>query len=161
MIRKGVQADLPQVLNLVKELAEYEKTPAEVEVTVEEMINWGFGKDKIFEFFVLEKENKIIGIALYYYKYSTWKGKCLFLEDIIVTESERCKGYGQLLFNVVAKVAKEQKVRRMEWQVLEWNTPAIKFYEKYNSVIDPEWMNCKLTYEQLQSFEETVTRRQN
>ncbi|MGZ3898952.1 MAG: N-acetyltransferase family protein [Bacteroidia bacterium] len=152
MIRKGVQADLPKVLGLVKELAIYEKAPAEVEVTVDEMINWGFGKDKLFEFFVLEKENKIIGMALYYYKYSTWKGKCLFLEDIIVTESERCKGYGQLLFNEVAKVAKEQKVRRMEWQVLEWNTPAIKFYEKYNSVIDPEWMNCKLTYEQLQGF---------
>ncbi|MGZ4042846.1 MAG: N-acetyltransferase family protein [Bacteroidia bacterium] len=152
MIRKGVQADLPKVLGLVKELAIYEKAPAEVEVTVDEMINWGFGKDKLFEFFVLEKENKIIGMALYYYKYSTWKGKCLFLEDIIVTESERCKGYGQLLFNEVAKVAKEQKVRRMEWQVLEWNKPAIKFYEKYNSVIDPEWMNCKLTYEQLQGF---------
>lgn len=151
-VRKGVQADLPHVLTLVKELAEYEKALAEVEVTVNEMMNWGFGEDKLFEFFVLEKESKIIGIALYYYKYSTWKGKCLFLEDIIVTEKERGRGYGKLLFNEVAKVAKEQKVRRMEWQVLEWNTPAIKFYEKYNSVIDPEWMNCKLTYDQLQSF---------
>ncbi|MBA3663610.1 MAG: GNAT family N-acetyltransferase [Bacteroidetes bacterium] len=149
-IRKGVEADLPQVLGLVKELAEYEKAPDEVEVTVQEMVNWGFGNDKLFEFFVLEKENKIIGIALYYYKYSTWKGKCLFLEDIIITESERRNGYGKLLFDKVAEIAKTQKVRRMEWQVLEWNTPAIKFYEKYNSVMDAEWMNCKLTYEQLQ-----------
>ncbi|MCW3075882.1 MAG: N-acetyltransferase [Bacteroidetes bacterium] len=152
-IRKGVEADLSQVLYLIKELAHYEKAPDEVEVTHEEMHNWGFGKDKIYEFFVLEKETKIIGMALYYYKYSTWKGKCLFLEDIIVTESERGAGYGKLLFNEVAKVAKYEKVRRMEWQVLEWNTPAISFYKKYDSVIDPEWMNCKLTFEQLQNFE--------
>jgi GNAT superfamily N-acetyltransferase len=151
-VRKGTEADLPGVLALIRELAEYEKAPGEVEVTITEMINWGFGKDKLFDFFVLEKENSIIGIALYYYKYSTWKGKCLFLEDIIVTEKERGNGYGKLLFNAVARVAKEQKVRRMEWQVLEWNTPAISFYEKYNSVIDPEWMNCKLTFDQLQNF---------
>jgi GNAT superfamily N-acetyltransferase len=161
MIRKGVEADLPQVLDLVKELAEYEKAPAEVEVTINEMINWGFGNDRIFEFFVLEKEERIIGIALYYYKYSTWKGKCLFLEDIIITENERGKGYGKLLFNEVAKVAREKKVRRMEWQVLEWNEPAIKFYRKYDSVIDPEWMNCKLTYAQLQSFDGEINRGQN
>jgi len=151
-IRKGVEADLPHILNLIKELAEFEKAPDEVQVTVAEMSNWGFGKDKIFDFFVLEKENRIIGLALYYYKYSTWKGKCLFLEDIIVTESERCKGYGKLLFNEVVNVAKRDGVRRMEWQVLEWNTPAIEFYKKYNAVIDPEWMNCKLTYDQIQMF---------
>jgi GNAT superfamily N-acetyltransferase len=151
-IRKGTEADLPAVLGLIRELAEYEKAPGEVEVTIEEMLNWGFGTDKIFEFFVLEKENKIVGLALYYYKYSTWKGKCLFLEDIIVTEKERGNGYGKILFNAVARVAKEQKVRRMEWQVLEWNKPAIGFYEKYNSALDPEWVNCKLTYDQLQNF---------
>jgi GNAT superfamily N-acetyltransferase len=161
MIRKGVETDLPQVLDLVKELAEYEKAPAEVEVTINEMINWGFGNDRIFEFFVLEKEKRIIGIALYYYKYSTWKGKCLFLEDIIITENERGKGYGKLLFNEVAKVAREKKVRRMEWQVLEWNEPAIKFYRKYDSVIDPEWMNCKLTYAQLQSFDGEINKGQS
>lgn len=152
-LRKGVEADLPQVLSLIKELAEYEKAPDEVEVSIQEMINWGFGKDKLFEFFVLEKGISIVGIALYYYKYSTWKGKCLFLEDIIVTETERKNGYGKLLFNAVAKVAKQERVRRMEWQVLEWNAPAINFYKKYNSVIDPEWLNCKLTFDQLQNFE--------
>ena len=93
-IRVGVQRDLPRVLELVKELAVFEKAPNEVEVTLDEMVNWGFGDDKIFDFFVLEKESSIIGIAVYYYKYSTWKGKCLFLEDIIVTESERKNGYG-------------------------------------------------------------------
>lgn len=150
--RKGTEADLPFVLELIRELAAYERAPHEVEVSVEEMKNWGFGKDRIFEFFVMEKEKKIIGIALYYYKYSTWKGKCLFLEDIIITESERKNGYGQLLFNEVVKVAQREKVRRMEWQVLEWNEPAIQFYKKYNSHMDGEWINCKLTFDQLQSM---------
>lgn len=150
-IRVGTENDIPRVLELVKELAVFEKAPNEVEVTVSEMTNWGFGQDKIFDFFVLEKENVIVGIALYYYKYSTWKGKCLFLEDIIVTENERKNGYGKLLFNEVVKVAKAQKVRRMEWQVLDWNTPAIEFYKKYESHLDGEWINCKLTYDQLQA----------
>lgn len=151
-LRKGVEADLPQVLGLIKELAAYENAPDEVDVTIEEMMNWGFGKNNLFEFYVLEKGVTIIGIALYYYKYSTWKGKCLFLEDIIVTESERKNGYGKILFNAVAKVAKEQHVRRMEWQVLDWNKPAISFYEKYKAVLDGEWINCKLTFDQLQNF---------
>lgn len=150
-IRKGTEKDLPEILMLIKELAEYEKAPDEVEATTEEMKNW-FSNEKVFDFFVLEKDNRIIGLALYYYKYSTWKGKCIFLEDIIVTEKERGKGYGKLLFNEVAAVARQEKVRRMEWQVLEWNTPAIEFYKKYETVIDPEWLNCKLTYEQLQDF---------
>ena len=151
-IRKGVEADLEQVLGLVKELAAYEKAPDEVEVTIAEMHNWGFGKDKVFEFFVAEHEHKIIGIALYYYKYSTWKGKCLFLEDIIVTESYRRYGLGSKLFNEVALVAKQQQVRRMEWQVLDWNEPAINFYKKYSAHLDGEWINGKLTHSQLQSF---------
>jgi N-acetylglutamate synthase-like GNAT family acetyltransferase len=127
IIRIGVKSDLPRVLELIKELAVFENAPNEVEVSVDEMMNWGFGQDKIFDFFVLEKESVIVGIAVYYYKYSTWKGKCLFLEDIIVTESEHKNGYGKLLFNEVVKVAKAKKVRRMEWQVLDWNTAAIEF----------------------------------
>jgi len=151
-IRKGTEADLPQVLGLVKELAVYEKAPDEVEVTVSEMQNWGFGKDKVFEFFVAEDKTNIIGIALYYYKYSTWKGKCLFLEDIIITEKYRRYGLGSKLFNEVALIAKKQQVRRMEWQVLDWNEPAINFYKKYNAHLDVEWINGKLTHAQLQSF---------
>ena len=151
-IRKGIEADLEQVLGLVKELAAYEKAPNEVEVTIEEMHNWSFGKDKVFEFFVAEHEHKIIGIALYYYKYSTWKGKCLFLEDIIVTEAYRRYGLGSKLFNQVALVAKQQQVRRMEWQVLDWNEPAINFYKKYSAHLDGEWINGKLSHTQLQTF---------
>lgn len=152
IIRIGVKSDLPRVLELVKELAVFENAPNEVEVSVDEMVNWGFGQDKIFDFFVLEKAKVIVGIAVYYYKYSTWKGKCLFLEDIIVTESERKNGYGKLLFNEVVKVAKAKKVRRMEWQVLDWNTAAIEFYKKYQANLDGEWINCKLTFDQIQSM---------
>lgn len=148
-IRKGTISDIPAALTLVKELAAYEKAPDEVEVSVAEMENWGFGKDKVFDFFVALDNDVTVGLALYYYKYSTWKGKCLFLEDIIVTEKLRGKGIGKLLFEEIIKVAKQDKVRRMEWQVLDWNEPAINFYKKYNAVLDGEWVNCKLTNHHL------------
>lgn len=151
-IRKGTPSDIPQALHLVRELAAFENAPNEVEVTVEEMTEWGFGKDKQFDFFVALENNVIIGIALYYFKYSTWKGKCLFLEDIIVTENRRGKGIGKLLFDQVVTVAKETKVRRMEWQVLDWNTTAIEFYKKYGAHLDGEWVNCKLTNHQLEKM---------
>ncbi len=152
LIRIGTVNDLPQVLNLIKDLAAFENEPNEVEVTITEMQNWGFGKDKIYDFFVLEIDNKIIGLALYYFKYSTWKGKCLFLEDIIVKENVRNKGYGKKLFNAVVEVAKNTGVKRMEWQVLDWNKNAIEFYNKYQANLDSKWLNCKLNYSQLQSM---------
>ena len=150
-VRKGKETDLPRVLQLIKELAIYERAPDEVEVTLEEMKHWGFGKDKVFDFFVAETGNQIVGIALYYFKYSTWKGKCLFLEDIIVTEAFRGLGLGSALFEAVMKVAGKQQLRRMEWQVLEWNEPALNFYKKYQAHMDAEWVNGKLTYQQLQA----------
>ena len=152
LIRIGTVKDLPQVLNLIKDLAAFENEPNEVEVTITEMQNWGFGKDKIFDFFVIEIDNEIIGLALYYFKYSTWKGKCLFLEDIIVKENVRNKGYGKKLFNAVVEVAKNTGVKRMEWQVLDWNKNAIEFYNKYQANLDSKWLNCKLNYSQLQSM---------
>lgn len=150
IIRKGTTGDIHELLRLIKELATYEKAPDEVIVTEEILLEDGFGPNKIFDFFVAEYQKKVIGIALYYTKYSTWKGKCIFLEDIIVTEEMRCKGIGLLLFNEVKKIAKKKNVPRLEWQVLEWNRPAINFYKKQNSYLDPEWVNCKLTQEQLQ-----------
>ena len=151
-IRKGIESDIEQALHLIKELALYEKAPDEVEVTPAEMLAWGFGKDKIFDFFVAEENNIIIGMALYYFKYSTWKGKCLFLEDIIVTENQRGKGIGKLLFDKIIQISKETNVRRMEWQVLDWNEPALNFYNKYNATLDGEWINGKLTNEQLNNL---------
>lgn len=151
-IRKGLISDLPDVLNLVNELAVYEKAPNEVAVTTEEMEIDGFGENPLFKFFVAEIDHKIIGMSLYYIKYSTWKGKCVFLEDLIITEEFRKFGVGKKLFDEVVKVAKEMKARRLEWQVLEWNEPAIKFYKKLNSTLDPEWINCKLVDDQIQNY---------
>lgn len=152
-IRQGTPADLPRALELVKELAEYEKAPLEVENTVEEMLKDGFGAHPVFYLLVAELEGTIEGIAIWYYKYSTWKGKCIFLEDIVVTEKARGKGIGSALFEAVMLKAKEGKVRRMEWQVLDWNEPAIRFYKKYNANLDSEWLNGKLVFDQLQDFD--------
>ena len=151
-IRNGEKADLPAALELVKELAVFENAAGEVEVTVEQMEDWGFGPGKVFGFFVAENENRIVGTAIYYFKYSTWKGRCLFLEDIIVTKEERGKGHGKRLFEEVIKLAKAEKVRRLEWQVLNWNEHAIRFYNKYGSSFDGEWINCKLTGDQLEDL---------
>lgn len=151
-IRPGYKEDLSSVLGLVKELATFEKAPNDVEVSIEDMERDGFGDDPIFKFFVAEAEGKIVGMALYYIKYSTWKGKCVFLEDIIVTESYRRYKIGQQLFEAVVKAAKKLKVRRVEWQVLDWNAPAIKFYEKYDSLFLKEWLSCRLTEEQINNF---------
>lgn len=152
-IRKGNKSDLAQVLKLIKELATYEKAPNEVTVSVSDMERDGFGENPIFNFFVAESDGIIIGISLYYIKYSTWKGKCVFLEDIIVTEEYRKYGIGKKLFNEVVKIAKQMQVKRMEWQVLEWNEPAINFYKKLNSHFDNEWVNCKLTDIELNNFQ--------
>lgn len=152
IIRKGTEKDLSRTLELIRELAEYERAPDEVENTVEEMLRDGFGNAPVFHLLVAEQNGIIEGIAIWYYKYSTWKGKCIFLEDIIVTEALRGKGIGSRLFEAVAQQAKADKVRRMEWQVLDWNEPAIRFYKKYKANLDPEWVNGKLIYSQLQDF---------
>ncbi len=149
VIRECEKKDIATVLELIKELAAYERAEGEVEVSVDEMIENGFGSNKLFHCYVAEYNSKIIGIALSYFKYSTWKGKCLFLEDIIVTEAHRKAGLGSMLFEEIIKFAKREKVRRLEWQVLEWNEPAIAFYKKYKARFDSEWINCKLTPREL------------
>lgn len=151
-VRKGTENDAEAVLGMIKELALYEKAPSEVTLTLEELRADGFGPKPIYGLFVAEHESQIVGIALYYEKYSTWKGRCLFLEDIIVTESKRGYGIGHQLFEAVVGVAKAKNSARMEWQVLDWNEPAIKFYKKYNATLDGEWLNGKLTREQIQEF---------
>jgi GNAT superfamily N-acetyltransferase len=149
-IREGKKTDLPRVLELVKELAEYEKAPHEVINTVAQMEEDGFGANPIFGFFVAEKDIEIIGLSLYYWRYSTWKGKRLYLEDIIVTEKQRGGGVGKLLFDRTMKHALDTHCTGMMWQVLEWNEPAINFYKKYGAKLDDEWTNCNLERSQIE-----------
>ncbi|MES2591051.1 MAG: GNAT family N-acetyltransferase [Bacteroidota bacterium] len=153
LIRKGEKPDLPFSLNLIKELAAYENAPNEVVITIDQLEKDGFGENPIFSFFIAEVNGQIVGMALYYMKYSTWKGKCVFLEDIIVTEQFRRQGLGKRLFDAVVNAAKNLNVERLEWQVLAWNEPAIKFYQKVNSNFDNEWINCKLTKEQIERYQ--------
>ncbi len=143
-IRKAVREDCPRLLELIKELAVYEKAPDDVTVTMDHFIESGFGKQPVWWAFVAEVDGKVEGFALYYIRYSTWKGQAMYLEDIIVTESMRGKKLGKLLFDRLVEEAKEKGWNRIIWQVLDWNEPAINFYKKYNTSFDHEWVNCSL-----------------
>lgn len=145
-IRKGTKHDIPAVFELVKELALYEKAPEQVTNSIERMIEDGFGDNPIYDLFVAEKNGRIIGTSIFYYRYSTWKGKRLYLEDIIVTEAERGQGAGQLLFDATVQFAHQNNCTGMMWQALDWNKPALDFYAKYNTTFDSEWINCHLDF---------------
>ncbi|SFQ65169.1 GNAT family N-acetyltransferase [Hymenobacter arizonensis] len=153
VLRRGVETDLPQVLVLIKELAEYERAPEAVTNTLAAMQRDGFGPAPIFSFFVLENSKaKIIGIALFYTAYSTWKGRMLYLEDLVVTEAARRGGLGRLLFDAVVAEARATGAVRMKWQVLDWNESAIAFYKKLGANIEDEWLNGNLDATQLASY---------
>lgn len=143
-IRRAVKEDCPRLMELVRELAVYEKAPNEVTVSLEHFEESGFGKNPVWWAFVAETDDGIQGFALYYIRYSTWKGQAMYLEDILVTEDARGKGIGKLLFDQLIVEAKEKGFDRMIWQVLEWNEPAINFYKKYNASFDGEWLNGSL-----------------
>lgn len=140
-IRRALREDCPRLLELVRELALYEKAPHEVTVSIEEFENSGFSAQPVWWAFVAEDEGHIIGFALYYIRYSTWKGCRMYLEDIIITEEYRSKGIGTLLFDRLIEEAKDRNLHGITWQVLEWNESAIDFYRKYNAKLDPEWVN--------------------
>jgi GNAT superfamily N-acetyltransferase len=146
-IRKGIKEDLTQVLELIHELALFEKAPQQVTNTIKDMEADGFGEKPVFEFFVAELDKKVIGIALYFIKYSTWKGKGLYLDDLIVTQNHRGKGFGKKLFDAIILEAKKINAKQLHWQVLDWNTPAIEFYKKYGASVEAEWLDCKLKIE--------------
>lgn len=150
-IRIGKKADLPRVMELVKELAAFERAPDQVTNTVEMMEKDGFGLNPVYGMFVAENEKGIVGLSLYYFRYSTWKGKRLYLEDIIVTEKERGKGIGKLLFDRTLEKTLEENCTGMAWQVLDWNEPAINFYKKYGAGISAEWLDCGMDAAQIKA----------
>ncbi|AXT61465.1 GNAT family N-acetyltransferase [Aquimarina sp. AD10] len=139
IIRDANPEDMGQVLELIQELATFEKEPDAVEVTVDELITEGFGEQPLFHCFVAEVDKKIVGIALVYFRFSTWKGRSIHLEDLIVKESMRGTGLGSALYAQVMKYAKEKGVRRVEWVVLDWNQNAIDFYEKSGATLLKDW----------------------
>ena len=143
-IRRATREDCPRLLELVKELAVYERAPQEVTVTPEHFAESGFGERPVWWAFAAEEDGTILGFALYYIRYSTWKGQAMYLEDILVTENARGRGIGKLLMDRLIVEAKEKGFNRITWQVLEWNEPAINFYRKYNASFDGEWVNCAI-----------------
>lgn len=146
VIRRAVREDCSRLLELVHELAVYERAPNEVTVTLQHFEESGFGDAPVWWALVAEVDEKVQGFALYYIRYSTWKGQRMYLEDLVVTESMRCKGIGSKLFDRLIEEGKEKKFHGMVWQVLEWNEPAIEFYKKYKADFDAEWVNCSITF---------------
>ncbi|HOA37998.1 MAG TPA: GNAT family N-acetyltransferase [Flavihumibacter sp.] len=146
VIRRAQQEDCARLLELIKELAVYERAPDEVTVTLAHFTDSGFGAQPVWWAFVAELDGVVQGFALYYIRYSTWKGQRMYLEDILVTEEKRGLGLGRLLFDRLLVECKEKGFEGMVWQVLEWNEPAIHFYKKYDADFDPEWVNCSLKF---------------
>lgn len=149
IIRTAVKADCSRLLGLIKELAVYEKAPDEVTVSLEEFEIAGFGDNPVWKAFVAEENGIIQGFGLYYIRYSTWKGCRMYLEDLLVTEKMRGKGLGKMIFDRLIEEAKEKNFKGMTWQVLDWNDPAINFYEKYNAEFDSGWINVSLSKDQI------------
>jgi len=146
LIRKAVRKDCARMMELIQELATYEKAPDEVTVTLAHFEESGFGPNPVWWAFVAEANGVVIGMALYYVRYSTWKGQRMYLEDILVTEDMRGQKIGSQLMDALIVEAKEKGFNGINWQVLEWNEPAINFYKKYNANFDPEWVNCSIVF---------------
>ncbi len=152
IIRKGEKKDMNAVLELIQELATFEKEPDAVVVTVDDLIRDGFGKNPLFYTFVVELDNEIVGMALYYFRYSTWKGRTIHLEDLIIKEKMRGSGLGFALYSEIIEQGKRDKVRRIEWAVLDWNTPAIDFYQKSGAKVFEDWRVAQMDENGIEMF---------
>ena len=147
VVKKAVKEDCEAIMNLIHELAVYEKAPNEITVSMEHFIESGFGAKPVWEAFVAKENDIVKGFALYYIRYSTWKGQRIYLEDLLVTEDMRGKGIGKLLFDQLVEECKNKKYSGLVWQVLDWNEPAINFYKKFVGVkFDSEWVNCSMDF---------------
>ncbi len=149
-LRWGVQDDMPIVLSFIQQLAEFEREPDAVVVTVEDLKR--DHQAQKFEVFIAEEGNTIIGIALFYERYSTWKGSYIHLEDLIVLEEHRGKGTGRMLLEAIIKESQNRGAKRLGWEVLDWNTPAVRFYENLGANIEKEWWQCRMSEQTIHSF---------
>ncbi|UOB16170.1 GNAT family N-acetyltransferase [Abyssalbus ytuae] len=152
IIRKAIKDDMGRVLELIKQLAVFEREPQAVIITAEDLENDGFGENPLFQCFVAEANSQIVGIALFYPRYSTWKGKTIHLEDLIVDETMRGKGIGNALFEEVIKYGHSLGVKRIEWNVLDWNEPAINFYESKGAIVLRDWDVAQLNENGIKNF---------
>jgi len=152
IIRKGIKKDLPSVLKLIKVLADYENASDQVTITLDDLEQDGFGCQPWYWFLVAEKDDEIIGLSFYWIRYSTWKGKFLYLEDFVIKEEYRRYGIGSKLFKETIKICKQLNLNGMIWQVLDWNSPAINFYKKFDAEISKDWLNGKLTKKQIENI---------
>ncbi|PST83302.1 GNAT family N-acetyltransferase [Pedobacter yulinensis] len=151
-IRKALRSDCARMMELINELAVYERAPEEVTVTMDEFIDAGFGERPVWEAFLAEADDTVIGLAIFYTRYSTWKGRRLYLEDFLVTDQCRGKGVGKLLFERVMQEARDRNYHGMTWQVLDWNEPALNFYRKYAARVEPGWLNASFDSAYIRSF---------
>ena len=157
VIRKGKEEDMPAVLSLIQELANFEREPEAVVVMVDDLVRDGFSLNPLFLTFIAEYDDEIVGMALFYNRYSTWKGKTIHLEDLIVKENKRQLGIGKALYDAVLTHAINEKVRRVEWVVLDWNTPAIDFYKKSGATILDGWETVQMTEENLVKYVKSIS----
>ncbi len=151
-VREAIKDDMPQVLELIKELAIFEKEPNAVEVTVQDLEREGFGENPLFTCFIAEVDEEIVGAALVYYRFSTWKGRTLHLEDLIVKEAKRGNGIGEALYKQVMKFAFDRGLKRVAWDVLDWNTGAIRFYERSGANVLKTWRVVHMDEKGLKNY---------
>ena len=152
IIRKGEIDDMNDVLLMITELAKFENAAEQVNTTVEQLKTDGFGSKKLFEVIIAEYKNEICGYAFFYQGYSTWKGVTLYLEDLMVKAKNRKQGIGSYLFDEIIRIAKDRNVKRLDWQVLDWNSGAIEFYHQYKATLDGQWLNGRLFELDLKKF---------
>lgn len=159
IIRTGKKEDLPAVLAMVHELAAFERAPDAITNTLAAMEEDGFGPSPAYRFLVAETDGRVVGLALFFTKYSTWKGRGLYLDDLIVTEAYRGKGIGRMLMLAFLEEARAAGARQVHWQVLDWNAPAIGFYQRMGAAADPEWLDCKMDADQIAAYLRTASDR--
>lgn len=155
-IREGEKSDMPSVLKLIQELAHFENEPNAVIVTAADLEKDGFGDAPLFKTFVAEQDDEIVGMALFYPRYSTWKGPTIHLEDLIVTKSKRGLNIGSALYKKVIEYGFKKGVKRIEWVVLDWNTPAIEFYKKTGAVVLDDWNTAQMNEQAIKNYLETL-----